>query len=312
MTQVCKIEACAKINIGLRIGRPRSDGYHPLVSLFHAVGLCDSLVFERQGRGKEILVQGDFDCPGEKTTVFKAIELFRNATGNLEEVKARVDKGIPAMAGLGGGSADAAAALVAMDRLFGTGLGLDELASLGAGIGSDVPFFLYGGAAIVSGRGDIINPIAPRTDLGILLLYPGFGVSTKWAYSKLDEWRDRNDASPLEELPPALSGREREEMVTAFGKPPQTWDFRNSFEEPLASAFPLYREIRACFADCGASFVSVTGSGSCMYGVYASFEEALSAKESLRLALSAAHAEKTLSGMALHAIKPLETSLLLG
>ena len=312
MTQVCTIEACAKINIGLRIGNPGGDGYHHLISLFHAVGLCDSLVFERRGAGKEILVQGDFDCPGEKTTVYKAIEIFRKATGIVEGMKARVGKGIPAMAGLGGGSADAAAALVALDRIFETGLGREGLASLGAAIGSDVPFFLYGGAAIVAGKGDIIDPIAPRTDLGILLLYPGFGVSTKWAYSKLDEWRDRGDAPPPEEVSPRVSAQERAEMVEAFGKPPQAWNFRNSFEEPLASAFPVYKKIRSCFADSGASFISMTGSGSCMYGIYASFEEACTAKESLRLALSAAHTENTLSSMALHAIKPLETSLLLG
>ena len=312
MTQVCRIEAYAKINIGLRIGSPGGDGYHHLISLFHAVGLCDSLAFERRRAGNEILVHGDFDCPGEKTTVYKAIEIFRNATGIVEGVKVIVDKGIPAMAGLGGGSADAAATLVALDRMFETGLGRDELSSLGAAIGSDVPFFLYGGAAIVSGRGDIIDPITPRTDLGILLLYPGFGVSTKWAYSKLDEWRDRSDLPSPEELLPHMSIQERAEMVKAFGKPPKAWNFMNSFEEPLASAFPVYREIRSCFADCGASFVSVTGSGSCIYGVYTSFKEARAAKESLRLALSAAHAEKTLSGMALHAIKPLETSLLLG
>lgn len=310
--QVCKIDACAKINIGLQVGSPGADGYHPIASLFHSVGLSDTLVFARHKTGSGILVQGSFDCPGEETTIHKAVLAFRAATGIAEALTVKVDKRIPTMAGLGGGSADAAATLVALDSIFETGLGKDALAALGATIGSDVPFFLFGGAAIVSGRGDIIEPIASRTDLGILLLYPGFGVSTKSAYLKLDEWRAQGKTSPPDEVSFPVSMQARETMIAVFNGLPETWDFRNSFEEVLLPAFPVYRTIKTCFVESGAHFVSVTGSGSCMYGVYASWEEALTAKEMLWLALSAAHTENTLSSMALHAIKPLETSLFLG
>ena len=257
-------------------------------------------------------MQGSFDCPGEETTIHKAVEVFRTATGIIEGLTVEVDKHIPTMAGLGGGSADAAATLVALDRIFETRLGKDKLATLGAAIGSDVPFFLFGGAAIVSGRGDVIEPIAPRTDLGLLLLYPGFGVSTKWAYLRLDEWRQQGKASRPNEVVGPVSMQEREKMIAAFNAPPETWNFRNSFEEILLPAFPVYRTIKSCFFESGAHFVSVTGSGSCIYGVYASWEGALAAKGMLRLALSAVHTENTLSSMALHAIKPLETSLFLG
>jgi len=303
--QVCKITACAKINIGLWIGSPGSNGYHPIMSLFQSVGLSDTLSITRLPAGKGNQVLGDFDCPVEETTICKAIQAFQATTGIVEGIGAKVDKGIPAMAGLGGGSADAAATLVAMDRMFGTGIAKNELAEMGGTIGSDVPFFLSGGAAFVSGRGDIIEPVVPRIDLGILLLYPGFGVSTKWAYSKLDEWRGRNSIAPG-----PVSAKER--MISMFGDSSQTWEFRNSFEEILMAAFPVYETIKTCFHKTGAHFVSITGSGSCIYGIYASPKEARTAKGKVWAALLAELSEKTLSGMALHAIKPLETSLFLG
>ncbi|HWP67825.1 MAG TPA: 4-(cytidine 5'-diphospho)-2-C-methyl-D-erythritol kinase, partial [Rectinemataceae bacterium] len=212
MMQVCKIDACAKINIGLRVGSPGADGYHPILSLFHSVSLFDTLSFARHPAGQGILVRGGFDCPGEETTIYKAIQAFRTATGIVDGLEAEVGKHIPAMAGLGGGSADAAATLVALDRLFDTGFSKGELVDIGAQIGSDVPFFLFGGAALVSGRGDVVEPIAPRTDFGILLLYPGFGVSTKWAYSRLDEWRAGNHAFRTEEGGPSQPLRESERM----------------------------------------------------------------------------------------------------
>lgn len=312
MMQVCKINACAKINIGLRVGSSGADGYHPILSLFHSVSLSDTLFFARHPADQGILVQGCFDCPGEETTIYKAIKAFLAATGIVEGLSAKVDKHIPTMAGLGGGSADAAATLVALDRLFDIGFSKSELADLGAPIGSDVPFFLFGGAALVSGRGDVVEPIAPRADFGILLLYPGFGVSTRWAYSRLDEWRAGNPAFRAEEDRSLQSVHERKRMISMFGGLPKAWDFKNSFEEILFPEFPVYATIKKCFIESGAHFVSVTGSGSCIYGVYASREEAEAAKEMLWLGLSAAHSEKTLSGMALHAIKPLETSLFLG
>jgi 4-diphosphocytidyl-2-C-methyl-D-erythritol kinase len=315
MMQVCKITACAKINIGLWIGSPGSDGYHPIMSLFQSVGLSDTLFVARHQDGEGIRVTGDFDCPGDETTLYKAIKAFQAATGIVESIEAKVDKGIPAMAGMGGGSADAAATLVALDRIFGTGLSRKDLADLGAAVGSDVPFFLTGGAAFVTGRGDIIEPAVPRTDLGILLAYPGFGVSTKWAYSRLDEWRGRSSSSPRPMPAKEIPEKEmpaKEKILAMYGDHPRTWNFRNSFEEILVPVFPVYGTIKTSFHESGAHFVSITGSGSCIYGIYASLGEAQAAKEKVRAALAAELGEKTLSGMALHAIKPLETSLFLG
>ncbi|MFA5852671.1 MAG: 4-(cytidine 5'-diphospho)-2-C-methyl-D-erythritol kinase, partial [Spirochaetales bacterium] len=169
MSGQISIKAFGKINIGLEIGYPRKDGYHPIQSIFHSLEIYDTLLFSKT-LGDAIIVEGSFDCPMEKTTVYRATELFMRITGEKGGVKATTIKRIPTMAGLGGGSADAAAAIIALDKLYDTKLGRAKLAALAAQIGSDVPFFLAGGAAIVSGRGEIIKPIKPRNDFGIILV----------------------------------------------------------------------------------------------------------------------------------------------
>ena len=316
MNRQLSIKAFGKINIGLGIGYPRLDGYHPLRSVFHSIEIADTLILEKSG-DDTILVEGSFDCPMEKTTVYGAAALFKRITGEKGGVKIAVKKEIPTKAGLGGGSADAAAALVALNALYDARLGGSELSAMAARIGSDVPFFLSGGAAIVSGRGEIIKPIKPRNDFGILLVWPGFGISTAWAYASLDSWRAKTKL-PQENVGQFMGGGSAselsmaEEMESRFRMPPETWEFRNSFAEMLYGTNPIYPSIESALRETGASFVSITGSGSCIYGIYASIDDARCAEEKLKAAIQKRNAEKTLYGMALHAIKPLETSLLLG
>jgi len=309
------IKAFGKINIGLDIGYPRQDGYHPIQSIFHSLEIYDTLLCAKT-RDDAIIVEGTFDCPMEKTTVYRAAELFLRTTGERGGVKATTIKRIPTMAGLGGGSADAAAALVALDKLYATQLDRAKLAALAAQLGSDVPFFLAGGAAIVSGRGELIMPIAPRDDFGILLVWPGFGVSTKWAYAALDSWRAKAILNDESAVPPysdsALEFGQADDLESKFRMSPEKWPFRNSFGEMLYAAYPVYSSIEIALRETGATYVSITGSGSCMYGIYASIDEARGAEEKLKVTIQNRNEEKTLYGMALRAIKPLDTSLLLG
>ena len=315
MNRQISIKAFGKINIGLDIGYPRLDGYHPIRSIFHSLAIVDTLTLEKSS-DDAILVEGSFDCPMESTTIYKAAELFKRAAGAKGGIKLAVKKEIPTMAGLGGGSVDAAATLVALNALYDARLDRAELGAMAAQIGSDVPFFLDGGAAIVSGRGEIIKPIKPRNDFGIILVWPGFGISTAWAYAALDSWRAK--ASIREKSAGQLPGSSatefgiEDEMEARFRLKPEKWDFRNSFGEMLYSANPVYPAIEMALPETGASFVSITGSGSCMYGIYASIDEARGVEGKLEAAIQKRNAEKTLYGMALRAIKPLETSLLLG
>ena len=316
-----EVEAFAKINIGLEIQAPLKDGFHPILGIFHSVGISDKLIcIKSEGRG--IQVEGAFDCPPRTTTVYRAAELFFERFNIHDNVIIRVGKGIPAMAGLGGGSADAAATLIALDQLYGTNMAYIDSYTIAAKIGADVSFFLHGGAAIASGRGDIIEPIRPRSDFGIILLYPGFGVSTKWAYAELDSFRQ---AKGKGEATGKIQGHghghaetrldlsaAKKELATGFERGVDTWDFTNSFSPMLHSVYPVYFLLEAMMKEAGACFVSITGSGSCLYGVFRTMTEACEAEEKLKGLLLRQNASKTLYGMALHAMKPLETSLLLG
>lgn len=309
------VEASAKINLGLKIGAPGADGYHPLLGIFHSVDISDKLHFSVEAADAiAVSVEGAFDCPTASTTVYMAADRFMRSLGLSGKVGIAVEKRIPAMGGLGGGSADAAATIVALDRLFGTGLGRGELTRLAGQIGSDAPFFISGGAALVSGRGEIIEPIPARNDFGLLLAYPGFGVSTRWAFAELDRFRKggAEEAWTRENGQGNLVPADRERLGEEFRLPPEKWRFRNDFGAMLYSRYPVYRLLETALRETGALYVSLTGSGSCMYGVYGSLDAAGEAANELKSRAIAGGGEKTLYGMALHATKPLETSLLLG
>ena len=290
-----------------------SDGYHSISSVFHSVALGDILQVS-EGRQNGLQVKGDFDCPPEATTIYRAAELFMELNGIEAGLEIEVDKRIPVQAGLGGGSADAAGVLVALDRLFpGSGEGTG-LAEMGARVGSDVPFFLFGGAAYVSGRGEKVESLQPRTGLGILLIKPAFGMSTARAYAALDsarEGRGWNTVSPhkIAAAPDPLSDTSTASQM--LGRMPSSWTFENDFSALLFESFSEYGMLDAALRDAGAAFVSISGSGSCIYGVFDSLRAAMNAQGLLEERTASAPGLKTLSGMALRAIKPLETSIVL-
>ncbi len=310
MKRTLTVAAAAKINIGLDIGEPRADGYHPIVSIFHSVGVFDEIACAVED-GEGITVEGQFDCAPEATTVFKAASLFLRRAGERRRVRLSVQKGIPVKAGLGGGSADAAATIVALDRLLGTGLDCGAMRAIGGRVGADVPFFINGGAAIVSGLGEIIEPIAPRQDLGILLAMPPFGIATGWAYSELDAFR-RTQGAPSPGGSGTLDSRDRKAaMASLFQRPAGEWDFANSFEPLLRARHPVYAQLSERLREEGAQYAAITGSGACMYGIFPSFDAAQAACGRLEAPQRSPAGLKTLSGMVLRAVKPLETSIFL-
>lgn len=298
------VEACAKINIGLRVGPARADGYHPISGIFHSISLSDRLLVGVGPGGPSIRVGGDFDCPARRTTVYRAAELFFRDRPLRAAVSIDAEKRIPAQAGLGGGSADAAAVLVALDAICGTELPESVLVGMALGIGADVPFFLKGGAAYVEGIGDIVDPVPPRTDFGLLVVKPPFGVSTKWAYAELDAARRRSGEGKG-------SPTGKAEDMSMFARPPGEWRFVNDFADMLRSSRPEYGLMEDALREAGASFVSVSGSGSCMYGVFADEEEARERSARVRERIASGMGAAWLSGMILYAVKPLETSLFL-
>ena len=178
------LDAPAKLNLSLRILGKREDGFHELESLMVRLdGLADRLTVEAAGED-----QFECDAPGVPVDggnlVVRAREAFRRATGCAEPVAMHLEKRVPHGAGLGGGSSDAAAALLGLDRLFGTGLDGEALRAIGAELGSDVPFFMGPAVAVVRGRGEILAEARALPRLPVLLLKPSFGVSTPEAYRR--------------------------------------------------------------------------------------------------------------------------------
>jgi 4-diphosphocytidyl-2-C-methyl-D-erythritol kinase len=257
---VC-IEAPAKINLHLDILEKRSDGYHDLQSIFQTVSLFDTLCVRSLKTEKKCTISGNFQFPQEDNIIRKAYDLYVAITGITAGIEVSVEKRIPIGAGLGGGSSDAAAALKSLELLFGRPLSPRESEECAYELGSDVLFFLEAPAAFVSGRGNILRPIPPRIDYEIIIVYPGFGISTKTAYKLLDDARLRTETD---------SGRIRVRDVSRIYSedPLSRWIFDNSFLEVLNAEYPLLAPIIERLRSLGAAYSNITGSGSAVIAVF--------------------------------------------
>jgi len=295
------------LNLHLRIGDRRPDGCHEIESLFVALAFGDTLYLETVQKPSILEICMDWQplngsaggfpadkpaIPPEKNIISQAVSLFRSRTGYEEGLKITVKKRIPLGGGLGGGSSDAAAALLALNYLASEGKGLlsdTELAEMGASLGSDIPFFLcaIGGAAWVRGRGDIIQPLElPESarNLSIVLVNPGFSSDTAEAYHLFDIWRGKN--TPV--LP-----QDTAFLLKSLSDPPQNWPFSNDFltvfkaaagESPsMRENFTIYQHIISDLREQGADFAGLSGSGSTCFGVFSGPEKAELARESLSL-----------------------------
>ena len=187
-----QLRAPAKINLSFRILGPRDDGFHEIETLMAPISLYDELTLS--GTDEQANVQFSCDDPslptGDDNLVVRAARLFFSSAGIDGSARIELRKRIPHGAGLGGGSSDAAAVLLGLNQLFGSGLEPHALAAMGAEIGSDVPFFVYQSAAVCRGRGELVAPMALQQTLPLLLMKPAFGVPTPWAYSR---WKDSKE-----------------------------------------------------------------------------------------------------------------------
>ena len=195
MTEVRAV-APAKVNLHLRILGRRTDGYHDLQTVFQAVDLSDVLHVRRAGAGVQLVVERGEAGPVEENLVVRAARAFLAAAGlSGEGLRMRLEKRIPVGAGLGGGSSDAAAMLLALDRLFPGAVASGRIAELAAGIGSDVPFFLGASPlALGRGRGEVLEAIEPLPSLAGVVVSPPVQVSTREAYRELARAREGSPA----------------------------------------------------------------------------------------------------------------------
>ncbi len=257
------VVAHAKVNLHLAVLGRRADVFHALVSLMQAVSLADTIELRRRGAAGALRIRGRFPfAPGENI-VTRTVAAWREATGLTAGLEARVDKRIPIGAGLGGGSADAAGTLRGLAALFAEeGPRFDEAAAAAA-LGSDVPFFLGGGASVAEGRGELMRTLEARVDYGIVAVSPAVAVSTREAY----RWLDEDGVTPALTDGAALARAYREESA-------DTWPFSNSFDGPVIRREPAIAEARCALAAAGARSARLTGSGSTLIAVFGSADEA--------------------------------------
>jgi 4-diphosphocytidyl-2-C-methyl-D-erythritol kinase len=273
----------AKLNLQLAVGPPRADGYHDLVTVFHAVSLFDQVTVEPAGRdGVTVTGEGADRVPaGQDNLAMHAVAALR-AAGRARRARAgsvhvTIAKRIPVAAGLAGGSADAAAALVACNELWAAGLTQQQLRGIAATVGSDVAFALLGGTAVGRGRGEQLTPaLAPATRYHWVLALADGQLSTPAVYAALDRLRAAGDPPPEATLDAALMSALRSGDAARVGQ-----RLSNDLQSAAVSLFPALRKTLAAGLELGALGALVAGSGPTCVFLAASAERALELAVSL-------------------------------
>jgi 4-diphosphocytidyl-2-C-methyl-D-erythritol kinase len=252
-----------KVNFLLNILRKRPDGFHELETLFHPVALTDRLTFKKSASGIQLTCNNPSLPTDGSNLVHRAAKSFLQTANIRDGLQIHLEKNVPLAAGLGGGSSNAAHTLLGLNELFGNPLTPDQLAPLAAALGSDVNFFLQNGPAIGIGRGEQIQPLDPFPSLAgvhILLIHPGFGISTAWAYQNLARF------------PTALNGRagrvhELTSQLRNGTLESAALHFYNSLEAPALEKFPILAMFQEFFRANNATVALMSGSGSTTFAL---------------------------------------------
>jgi 4-diphosphocytidyl-2-C-methyl-D-erythritol kinase len=253
------ILAPAKVNLGLEVRGKRSDGYHEIRTLFQAVSLADRLLLKRRRRGIQLRCR-DFPDIGRENLAWKAADLFFRESGLTGGVEITLEKRIPVGGGLGGGSSDAAAVLLGASRLYGVRPAEVDLTRWAASLGSDVPFFLAGGAAIGTGRGERIERVEGKVPAAGLVIYaPGFESSTAAVYDSCRPRRLTGKSNTLTILLRCWKEGDLAALGTALF---------NDLEETVFSRHPELEEAQRRLLAAGALGAPVSGSGACLFGLF--------------------------------------------
>ena len=265
-----RFAAHAKVNLYLDVLRKREDGYHDILTIFQSISLADELVIERsEGIWVECDVPG---LPsGEMNLAYRAAKLLKETAGLKAGVRIEIHKRIPIGAGLGGGSADAAAVLVGMNELFNLNLPRGTLMELGSEIGADVPFCILGGTALGEGIGNRLTKLPFIGEVWFLLLNPAIHISTGWAYKNLRLTKPRGNANILIQR---FKGINSPESVSSL--------LYNLFETVVFPEYPEVARLKVRLQESGALGALMSGSGSTVFVIFRSREEAETACELLR------------------------------
>jgi 4-diphosphocytidyl-2-C-methyl-D-erythritol kinase len=284
------LNAAAKVNLVLEVLGKREDGYHELVTVMQAVDLSDKVtieeadVLELQSRTAEVPTDG-------RNLALRAAAALREAAGTTQGARITLDKRIPVAAGLGGGSADAAAVLVGLNRLWRLRWPVARLEEVATGLGMDVPFFLHGGRALATGRGERIERLRGSA-LGLVLVNPRFAVSTAEMYGRVTP-EMYTDGRHAKTLAGGWGGRTPARVAATL---------YNGLQEAAVAAYPPINRIRAALLAAGALGALMSGSGPTVFGVARSFEHARQIRRRLTRGGWDCWAVRTLNGPAIRTL----------
>ncbi|MBP0969612.1 MAG: 4-(cytidine 5'-diphospho)-2-C-methyl-D-erythritol kinase [Oscillospiraceae bacterium] len=272
MSTAAKLRANAKVNLSLDVTGIRDDGYHIVDMVNCSVTLFDELeIVMMPGESFSISSNVRYLPTDERNLIWKAAKRLSDKTGiPMPEAKVTVRKRIPSQAGLGGGSADAAAALIGFNLLLGLGLTKDELSVIGASVGADVPFCISGGTARVGGIGEVITPLRDELSYPILIAMPRYGHSTKEAYAMLDRVPEIHHP----DIGSVITGLCEGDADKAFSRA------GNVFEDVFSDEVTL--ELKRKMTADGALYSAMTGTGAAVFGIFPRAREALEARDLLR------------------------------
>ncbi|HFQ81926.1 MAG TPA: 4-(cytidine 5'-diphospho)-2-C-methyl-D-erythritol kinase [Desulfobacterales bacterium] len=273
MTEIA-VKAPAKINLTLKVCGRRADGFHNIKSVMQKLNLTDEILLRKANQ------QIRLSCPGsnlpedENNIAFKAAQTFFKYSGLKIGVEIELHKAIPTAAGLGGGSSDAAAVLMGLNKLFNTDYSPAVLRKLGAELGADVPFFITaGGSALATGTGTTLKELPGIRDVWFVLVNPGFSVSTKWVYD--------NFRLTTAEKPDILCGYSKSgnmillpEDITRLMSWADTEFPFNDLEAVTAASYPIINDIKGRLLNSKAAAALMSGSGPTVFGIFANHHEA--------------------------------------
>jgi len=258
-----RMRAPAKVNLSLRVVGKRRDGYHLIDTIMVPVSLYDEITIKRSKPGAKLTVACDDPRipSGKRNLAYKAAELLLARDAAKRPVSIDIKKRIPPGAGLGGGSSDAAAVLIGLNRLLKLGKNRSQLMKIAVKIGADVPFFILGRPARARGIGERLRPIKMARRLYLVIVYAGFPISTAWAYHSLHFklTKNRGKTSLNRHVWP-LRGRALELV--------------NDLEKPVLRRYPKVARLKRRLAEEGAIGTSMSGSGSSVFGIFSSGDEA--------------------------------------
>lgn len=269
-----EIKAFAKLNLCLHMIGKREDGYHLLDSVMQSVDICDELSLEKkQGEGVWLTCKGDKLLYNEENLAVRAAKAYLRHCGIHDGIQIQLQKNIPIGAGMGGGSADAAAVLYGLQEIYNQKMEHNELVRLALTLGADVPFCLVGGCQRAQGIGEQLSQVRPAKGLWWVILHPGEGLSTARVYAEYDRLYSIEDERGI-----------RDEALKRW----QTGDYlsffqltRNDLEAPAMALYPPIGQMKEALERAGAEYVRMSGSGTAVFGVFTEQMAARQAKQQL-------------------------------